>query len=70
MSDHDRAVRDWIIAVGVLYVVVVGLLTVAIASPAPLVDVTTVSPPLSLPTVSWGRSGGSTDHAGTVAQCK
>ena len=45
----DRAVRAWMIAVGALHVVVVGLLTVAIASAAPAAT----EAPLAFATDSW-----------------
>lgn len=45
----DRAVRAWMIAVGALHVLVVGLLTAVIAGDAP----SPTPPPLSSPTGSW-----------------
>ncbi|MGH3981312.1 MAG: DUF418 domain-containing protein [Pseudonocardiaceae bacterium] len=45
----DRAVRAWMITVGTLHVLVVGLLTVAIASAAPAAT----EPPLAFATDSW-----------------
>ncbi|MGH3882831.1 MAG: DUF418 domain-containing protein [Pseudonocardiaceae bacterium] len=45
----DRAVRAWMIAVGTLHAVAVGLLTVAIASAAP----SSAEQPLSFATGSW-----------------
>lgn len=45
----DRAVRAWMITVGTLHVVVIGLLTVVIASAAPAAT----EPPLAFATGSW-----------------